>query len=623
LPNINKDINSTEKLLNIIRGKDEESFGALGKQKVSLSANKYIKNINAASSKRFFSKKGYTVGVDVGREFICLVRTAHNSDNRPVLVDKKIIKYDSPLSASADSPEFRNLLKSSIFDFCGTLADCNIWTKISTSEVNVYFLHIPRAPKNQLEKVILWTAKKEGFIDEEKHIFDFEIQGEIIEQGNPKYSVMVYTAPKTEVERIKSFFSDMGINLAGITTVPFAIQNIFRSKWMPATEELYASLFIGNNFSRIDVYNKENLVMTRGIKTGSSSSMAEAIVSSVLEKTGSLKLKHDEAKKILFSIGSDAERIKEKDDGHDFKKEEILEMISPVWERLARQVDLTLKTSSIGYQKVEKIYILSSVNLGKSILDYMSDQLGTKTEYFDPFGKQKFNASTDPLSVSEGVLLSPALGFSLSDNRRTPNTIFTYQEKSKEINSKRINRFVFSSFLAALIICLVTLVYQGSKLNTLKENKLSLEKELALYSPSLSVEKVLNAANEIKMQRKIAHQYAQKYLGLAAIGEISDLTPQNISLISFKMGGGGKNAEGSAAPKTDADKAPKETTDEVAIEGIIFGKKDLLDSDLTQYVVKLENSPIFSKVSVQKKELVTFNRNEVIHFVLSAKTGKS
>ena len=89
------------------------------------------------------------------------------------------------------------------------------------------------------------------------------------------------------------------------------------------------------------------------------------------------------------------------------------------------------------------------------------------------------------------------------------------------------------------------------------------------------------------------------------------------------MGGGGKNAEGSAAPKTDADKAPKETTDEVAIEGIIFGKKDLLDSDLTQYVVKLENSPIFSKVSVQKKELVTFNRNEVIHFVLSAKTGKS
>jgi Tfp pilus assembly PilM family ATPase len=621
LPDINKDINSTEKLLNIIRGKDEESFGASEKQKVSLSANKYIKNINTTSSKRFFNKKRYTIGVDIGREFICLVKTAQNSDNKPVLVDRKIIKHSFPLSA--DSPELKTLLKSSIVDFCGVVADCNIWTKISTSEVNVYFLNIPRAPKKQIEKVIFWTAKKEGLIDEEKHYFDFEIRGEIIEQGNPKYSVMVYTALKTEVEKIKSLFSDIGINLTGITTVPFAVQNIFRSKWMPATEEIYASLFIGNNFSRIDVYNKENLVMTRGIKTGSSSSMAEAIVSSVLEKTGSLKLKHDEARKILFSIGSDTGKNKEKDAGYDFKKEEILEMISSVWERLARQVDLTLKTSSIGYQKVEKIYILSSVNLGKSFLDYMSDQLGTKTEFFEPFGKQKLGASTEPLSVSEEVLLSPALGFSLSDNRRTPNTIFTFQEKNKEINSKLIDRFVFSSFLTALIICLVTLVYQGSKLNTLKKNKISLDKELALYSPFLSMDKVLNAANEIKMHRKIAHQYAQKYLGLAAIGEISDLTPQNIRLISFKMGVVNKVAEGSAAPKTDADKTPKETTDDVAIEGIIIGKKDLLDSNLTQYVVKLENSPMFSKVSVRKKELVTFNKNEVIHFILSAKTGKS
>ena len=101
------------------------------------------------------------------------------------------------------------------------------------------------------------------------------MQGEIVDQGKPKYSVMVYTAPKAEIERIKTIiFDDMGINLAGITIVPFAMQNIFRSKWMPATEEIFASLFIGNNFSRIDVYNKENLVMTRGIKTGSSNSMA-------------------------------------------------------------------------------------------------------------------------------------------------------------------------------------------------------------------------------------------------------------------------------------------------------------------------------------------------------------
>jgi len=31
---------------------------------------------------------------------------------------------------------------------------------------------------------------------------------------------MVYTAPKEEIERVKTLFLDMGITLAGITTVP-------------------------------------------------------------------------------------------------------------------------------------------------------------------------------------------------------------------------------------------------------------------------------------------------------------------------------------------------------------------------------------------------------------------
>lgn len=83
------------------------------------------------------------------------------------------------------------------------------------------------------------------------------MQGEVVEQGNTKYALMFYTAQKAEVQNIKSLFADMGIALAGVTIVPFAVQNIFRAKLIPATEETFASLFIGDNYSRIDVYNKE------------------------------------------------------------------------------------------------------------------------------------------------------------------------------------------------------------------------------------------------------------------------------------------------------------------------------------------------------------------------------
>lgn len=613
MSNINNDINSTEKLLNIIRGKDKESFGALGKQRISFSEKKPVKKINIILPKRIFGKKVYTVGVDIDGEFIRLVKTAKDSGGRPTLVDQKVIKYSK--QSSNDLSGFNTLLKSSLIAFCGSVASCNIWTKISANDVNVYFIKVPRVPKKQLENVIYWTAKKEGFLDETKSVFDFELQDEIVDQDKSKYSVMVYTAPKTSIEEIKTFYSDMGITLAGITTAPFAIQNIFRSKWIPATEEIFASLFIGNNFSRIDLYKKENLVMSRGFKTGSRKSMLEAITASFLEKTGNVQLKNDEAKKILLSLSPDSEKLRDTDAGYDFKKEEILEMIYPVWERLARQVDLTLKTSAIGYRKVEKIYILSSVNVDNSILDFMSDQLGAKAEIFDPFKQHTVSYATESISVSERMFLSPALGFSLSDNTHTPNIIFTYKEKDREVKTKRIDRLVFFSFLASLIICFAILIFQVSERNTLNKKHVIFEKELALYSPLLSKDKVSKIADEVKTKEKMTRQYVQKYLGVAAIGEVSDLTPQNINLISFKI------IRRSVAPNANANKTPQEIGDGVTIEGVIFGDGKMLDSLLAQYVMKLENSPILSQVSIQKNNIVTFKKSEVLQFTLSAKIG--
>ncbi|OGP68409.1 MAG: hypothetical protein A2W27_10970 [Deltaproteobacteria bacterium RBG_16_44_11] len=609
------DINSTEKLLNVIRGKDGGLPGETGKPKISFSAKKPAKILNISASKRAADKKRYTIGVDFGQGFIGLAKTVRASDGRPVLVDHKIIEYSHLTSKS--SSDFNALLKSSLAAFCGSFSDCSVWTMMPAGEVNVNYIKIPHVPKKQLENVIYWTAKKEISLDEKESIFDFELQGEINDQGISKYLVMVYVAPKAEIEKVKTLFSNIGVPLAGITIAPFAIQNIFRSKWMPPSEETFASLFIGNDFSRIDIYSKNNLVMTRGIKTGTSS-MTEAIADSFSEKTGNFKLEKDETKKILFSLGSDSEKLTKSDAGYNLREEEILEMIFPVWERLARQIERTLEyyTSSIGYVKVEKLYISSAMNAYNPLLIYIGDQLGVKTEFFDPFIKQSAYSASESLSLSERMSLVPVLGLSLSDNARTPNAIFTYLEKNKEVRVKRINRIIFTSFAAALMICILALIYQAFEVKNLSTKRIKLEKELSLYNPILSTEQISKMSQEVKAHRKVSRQYAQKYLGMAAIGEIAVVTPQNIRLINFKI-----NAPGSAAPKVVPDKTTKETIDDVMVEGVIFGEREMLDSLLAQYVMKLENSPMFRGISVQKSGIVTFKKSEVLHFTLNAKIG--
>ena len=610
-----KDINSTEKLLNVIRGKDKESFVSKGKTAVLLPKKKPVKKSNLILPKFFVNKKHYVVGIDISEEFIGLAKTINSSDGRPVLVDQKIIKYSH--LASKGSTEFKSLLKSHLIAFCGSIADCNIWTMISANDVNVHHLKIPRVPRKQLENVVYWTAKKESPVDEKEFVFDFEMQGEIIDQGIPKYSVMVYTVPKVEINNVKALFTQMGITLSGITITPFAIQNIFRTKWMKVGEETFASLFIGNDFSRIDIYNKENLVMTRGIKTGISS-MTEEIAEAIGERTGRANVGRDEARKILFSlIDPDADQLKQNDIGFGLRDEDKFAMITPALERLARQIERTLEhyASTAGVHRVEKLFVSLSMNVYNPVLNYFSDQLGTKVEYFDPFGNKSVNVAAQSLKLSERVSLAPVLGLSFSDNIRTPNAIFNFREKNKEISVKRINRGIFASFAAALIICFAVMIYQIMEAKNQSIHLKTLRTELSLYDPLLSTEKISALMEGVKAKKQISRQYAQRHLGMATIGEISVLTTDNIRLISMKIN------TGNNPPKENTDKEAKEISEDVILEGVVSGERNMLDSFLAQYVTKLENSPILRQVTVQKSSVMTIRKVEVLYFTLSAKIG--
>ena len=254
MANKQKDINSTEKLLNAIRGKKEDTNNAVEKTSESLPEYSPALKIQKKFSSIFPTKDNYTVGVDISHGFIYLAKTVSSSDGSPSLIDQKIIKYDEKINK--ESPEFNSLLKTSLLSICGNPANCNIWTSISAGEVNMQHIKIPPVQKKQMENAIYWAAKKELSFDEKDYLFDYERQEDITDQGIPKHSVMVYSAPRAEIEKIKAVFSNIGISLSGITILPFAIQNIFRTKWLPAGGGTSATLFIGHEFSRISIYNQ-------------------------------------------------------------------------------------------------------------------------------------------------------------------------------------------------------------------------------------------------------------------------------------------------------------------------------------------------------------------------------
>ena len=612
-----KDMNSTDRLLNVIRGTEQpptEAKDAVrdipsGPKKTDINSHHFFSGL-------FAGKRRFRLGVDIGQENINFVKMAKGSDGTPLLIEQKIIKIDDPLKRG--STEFNKFLQSALTAFAGSTEECEIWAMMNATEVSVHHLKIPRVPGKQLENVIYWTARKENPIDDKDVIFDYEVQGEIIDQGIPKYAVMVYTAPKSEISRVRNIFSSIDIHLTGITIAPFAIQNIFRSRWIAVGEDTFASLFIGNDFSRIDVYSQNNLVMTRGIKTGISS-MMEAIDESVEDQAFHEVADKKRFGKILHELSLNPGKTVVDDHGYQWTEGSVLEMITPALDRLARQIERTLDyySTSVGYQRVEKIYVSSVLNvLYVPMLNYISEQLGTTTEFFDPFKGKEASVSGSSLPLAERASLVPAIGLSLSDRKRTPNAIFTYVEKKKEIRKQQMNRGIFAVFAFLLIICFIFLTFEVVNTNNLSVQQAKLDKELSLFKPVLSKEQIKALTEDLKQRHQITKQYSLKYKGMALISELSALTPVNVRLIHVKIS---MPVAGSTEQKKNVPQ--EEKSDTISVEGVVLGDRQTLDTILAQYVMMLENSPLFRGVTIQKSGMVSFRKKEILQFTIKARLG--
>jgi len=647
------DISSTEKLLDLIRKKGHDARPAApppGKKPLPLPPlKKSLKR--SVSFKVASSRKAINVGVDIGHEALRMVSMARTSNNQWTLTDY----YAAPLNRETrkGTPEFISLVKSELTRFCGSEKNINIWAIMSAANVSVRHIRVPKIAKSQVENAVFWSVKKETPFNEKETLLDFEILEEVVEEGAPKWLVMAYTAPSREVQELRGLFAKAGLPLAGISIVPFAIQNVFRTGWVPAMEGNVASLFIGNDFSRIDIYSRGNLIMTRGIKAGINS-MVESLLEALQDrdrdtpdrepgKTPAVTMA--QARKILFSLSPDSEPLKAEDAGFELTEEMKFEIIAPSLERLARQVERTFEhfKTTIGQDKVSRLFVTSAMNVYPPLIAYVGEQLGVETDLLDPF----LMASSPPdddyrkISLSERISLLPALGMALSDNAHTPNLLFTAKDKQQVVKMARVNRILIAISAAAALASVGIFIYELGAIEKKKSDIAGLQKQLVQYQPRIEKQNILQMLSAAKAQKFSSGAYSERYRGMAVIGELSALTPANVRLISLKTDFGAvppdKDREPAKAPaaavaatpaaaeKKDAAKEPpKETaaagkTGSVALEGFIFGNRRTLESSLAEYIIQLQSSPVFRQVTIQRNNIERFQQKDILRFTINMK----
>ena len=610
------EISSTEKLLHVIRNRDDGS----GIQGARENREDFIdQEFKPSLSSLVPFKKKITLSIIVGSRDVILVLLSRVSDQDATLLDHQKVPFSPDIRK--DGKQFSFFLRSTVVQFLGSRKPDHVWSIIPSVKIETRFLAIPKVPQNQIPRVAYFSFNKINPINNGNVVFDFEILGEVMQGNVPKLHLFAYTADANEVQKTRKLFSGIGLPLTGISIVPFATQNIFRNRLLGSLPANICTLYVGKDWSRIDIFSSGNLVLSRDIKTGINS-IVEAVRGHVgqdrnADAVASDNRQEEKDRKLLEIVfdhlentGSQnvsAESSEMAENGAGMR-----DIILPVIRRLVRQVERTLEHFSVNFnhEQVEKIFITGDLCAHPQIVDLISQQLHFPIEYMDLFSAGVINVSGNriPQGLAERDSYAPALGLAVSNNNRTPNLLYTYLQKGIRSRIQKINLYVFSTFLALIMVCTGLFYWQDHALRGKQQQIDQLQARLEQFSPQVEKRLILQMKSVLDEKRKTVLTRAESSFGLAMLAELSQQTPENIRITKM---------DARLMPNPQELGAGKV----LIIEGVVFPTGASMDADLAVYLIKLGQSPLFKQVGIREKAIRTINGERALHFTAKLETS--
>lgn len=376
--------------------------------------------------------------------------------------------------------------------------------------------------------------------------------------------------------------------------------------------------------------------MSRGIKAGVRTMMEAlkkeiegdskglSLVKSPQENVGriravkkKLKLDLEVAQNYFFGYIHESPPVDTEGKKIGINENRVFQMIQPALERLVRQVERTIRHYALNYEnaRIGKIYISSGVTPHQRILSYIGEELGMPTEVLNPFQASSNFLPVVPVpdSMSEQSSFAPAMGMALADNSRTPNFLFTYKDKRKAARNQRINRMVFATFLLLMAGCVGLSFWQERIIQDKEAKKKQLTYHLEQYNLRVDKNLILKLVEQIRQKNNSDQAIGNKYMNLAVISEVVDLTPPNVRLIDISARLGPLPAK--QQPENGKKKKTAEASSRILIlEGIVQGDRLTLESALAGYLLELKNSPLFDQPNINSKSFEFSGNNEVLRF---------
>ncbi|MCD4676198.1 MAG: pilus assembly protein PilM, partial [Desulfobacula sp.] len=537
-------------------------------------------------------RKTIVVGVvPRNREIVLVKREKKKKGYHNTLLDYNI--YPIPEGVKNDSPAYAEMLNTAISSFCSLDKSYETWCVIPTIDVKTKFLTLPRVNSKKIYNTVYWSFKNVIAFDKENSLFDFDILGDITEGGIDKTEVMAYVTTSSVINTIKDLFEKAKIPLTGVSITAFGIQNLLRTEFIKPDCNSVCTLFVGHDWSRIDIFTQKNLYLSRDIKTG-----YQSFINCIVDIFPQKDRNQSELNRIADDFFTEKlvySEINNFEDNKHFSK------IAPATDRLVQQIERTFESflSNSGKSPIKKLYLTGRLCDFNGLLDYLSKKLGVSVEIINVFTDSDFQDTPIFMLKSVSDIYLPAFGISLSDSDYTPNLTNTFKEKESVRRSKILDTtFLFSAFLVILLLSGLSF-WQKYQLQDKTISVDHIKSEIKQMGPPISKNMILEKNSDILKYQKRMSATADYFLSIAAASEICRLTSENIHLVNMII----------MNRKTEGEQSRS-----LSAHGYIFEERLLLDAALAGYRETLNSSLLFNDIIVSDKSFKVINDQDVIYF---------
>ncbi len=437
--------------------------------------------------------KDYTIGLDIGSSSMKLVQFQRKEDGLYLI--KEVLRE---LGKKEPSVTLKELLKGI------NIKSSDFIVSINCPKTCVRITTAPYMPKKELRDGVRLAAKNFFPFAIDQALLDFEILGEVTEEGVRKYKLLVATSPKETVEKFLSLLGSAGIKPTSFVTVPLALQRVIE-KAGPKKDQIQAALDIGENFTELVIFSGKELVFSRKIPVAGKD-FTKSLTNVLVSDMGKIALSIDEAEKVKREVGIPQEGESKIIDGK-ISTTQILSMIRSPVEHLVNEVERCFDyyREETSGDRIDSLLLFGGGASLKGLPEFLSKELGIEAK------------------VGDSYRFAPAIGAALSLGKGI-NLLPPEIKGETKRSFKRAGLLAVAT--AVILISAFTYIGMRIKLVNFQKRIGVAQMELASLQPQLKLAETQSLANAALADEPYWEDLFK---------ELSNIIPRDIYLTEFSM----------------------------------------------------------------------------------------